>query len=65
MVSAPEYAMRIGAILDERKLDRLSRSALEVLSIVADVLPNDAKLFACFWPWLARRLTGAARWGGT
>lgn len=35
MVSAPEYAEGIRAILEERKSDRLSRSSLEVLSIIA------------------------------
>ena len=35
MVSAPEYAAGIRAILEERKPDRLSRSSLEVLTIVA------------------------------
>jgi segregation and condensation protein B len=39
MVSAPEYATIIRAILDERKPERLSRSALEVLSIVAYYQP--------------------------
>lgn len=39
MVSAPEYAERIRAILIGRKPDRLSRSALEVLSIVAYYQP--------------------------
>jgi len=39
MVSAPEYAERIRAILDVRKPDRLSRASLEVLSIVAYYQP--------------------------
>lgn len=39
MVTAPEYATIIRAILDERKPERLSRSALEVLSIVAYYQP--------------------------
>ncbi len=35
MVSAPEYAAEILAIMEERKPERLSRSSLEVLSIIA------------------------------
>lgn len=35
LVSAPEYAAPIRAILEERKPERLSRAALEVLSLVA------------------------------
>ncbi len=35
LVSAPEYASPIRAILEERKPERLSRAALEVLSLVA------------------------------
>lgn len=39
MVSAPEYATKIRAILEQRRPERLSRSALEVLSIVAYYQP--------------------------
>lgn len=39
LLSAPEYATSIRAILKDRKPERLSRSALEVLSIVAYYQP--------------------------
>ncbi|MDF2839054.1 MAG: Segregation and condensation protein [Evtepia sp.] len=39
MVSSPEYAATIREILGSRKVDRLSKSALEVLSIVAYYQP--------------------------